>query len=214
MIIIKKIMLFFIFLSLTILLGFSEKNKKIIFIDPGHGGVDKGACVNGVKESDLNLEISFHLKEIFESNGYDVLLTRDDDYDLSTDPLHRKKTDFDNRINMINSSDCLLYLSIHQNIYTNEIFYGAQTFYNKYNLISKSLATNIQVNFNNNFDNKRKAKAISGIYLIDKITKPGVLIECGFMSNQKELNLLQDKNYQKSLANSIYTSTLYYLLTL
>ncbi len=100
-------MLFFIFISLGVVCGFNVEQEKVIYLDPGHGGKDGGAVVNGVKESDLNLEIAFILKEIYEKNGYKVLLPRAADYDLSTDDKRRKKTDLDNRIKLINESKCL-----------------------------------------------------------------------------------------------------------
>ncbi len=213
MISIKRIMLFFIFISFSLLLGFTIEEEKVIYIDPGHGGYDGGAFVNDIKEADLNLEISLKLKEILEFYGYKVLLTRDGDYDLSTDVSHKKRTDIQNRVKLINESNCILYLSIHQNIYTNSIYSGAQCFYNEYNSLSQYLATNIQDSIKNQLNNTtRNSKSISGIYLTDNVDKPGVLIECGFMSNDVELALLQDNSYQEKFCLSIYYGILNYLL--
>ncbi len=213
---IKRIMLFFISITFCCLMGFSiESESKYIFIDPGHGGFDGGAYVDNIKEADLNLQIALKLKGVFEKGGYKVKLTREDDVDLSTDVNHKKRTDIQNRVKMINESNCLLYISIHQNIYTNDIYRGAQCFYNSYNGLSNILANNIQESIKKQLNNTtRNSKSISGIYLTDNVYKPGILIECGFMSNKEELLLLQDNSYQNSLVNAIYYGTLNYLLLL
>ena len=84
---------------------------KTIYLDAGHGGVDNGATVNNVKEKDLNLQIVYKLKETLTSAGATVLLTRKDDNDISNpNALYRKKSDFDNRIKLINNSNADLYI--------------------------------------------------------------------------------------------------------
>ncbi len=208
-------MLFFISFSFLFLLGFTATSKypKVIYIDPGHGGFDGGALVDGIKEADLNLAIALHLKDILVNNGYEVLLTREDDVDLSTESTNKKRSDIHNRVDMINDSDAILYISIHQNTYTNPIYNGAQCFYNKYCGLSQMLAYNIQSSIINSLNNTtRVAKSIDGIYLVDNVSIPGVLVECGFMSNSEEFNLLQSSDYQYQFANSIYYGILSYLL--
>ena len=71
---------------------------KIIYLDAGHGGVDKGATVKNVNEKDINLQIVYKLKETLTNAGATVYLTRKDDNDISNpNALYRKKSDFDNR---------------------------------------------------------------------------------------------------------------------
>ena len=78
---------------------------KVIILDCGHGGKDKGTSAEDVYESDINLSIVLKLKEELIKQGVNVILTRDGDYDLSTpNASRRKKSDFDNRINLINES--------------------------------------------------------------------------------------------------------------
>ncbi len=208
-------MIFFIALFVLCASGFTvvSKLEKVIYIDPGHGGYDGGAVVNDIEEANLNLEIALQLKSILELNGYKVLMTREEDVDLSTDDSHKKRSDIQNRVKLINDSDALLFISIHQNTYTNPIYKGAQCFYNKYCGLSQKLAINIQSSIINTLNNTtRVAKSIDGIYLIDNVCKPGVLVECGFMSNSDELLLLQSSSYQYDLAYSIYYGILSYLL--
>ncbi len=190
-------------------------NTLVIVIDAGHGGYDGGAYVDEIKEADINLAISLKLADVFSSNGYKVVMTRTTDEDLSTDDSFRKKTDMQNRVDIINNSNAVLFLSIHQNYYTNSIYSGAQVFYSSYNYVGGLIASEIQSSIINNLNNTtRVSKAIDGIYLLDSTEIPGVLIECGFMSNEEELSNLISDEYQELMANAIYMGCLNYLLTI
>lgn len=182
---------------------------KLIIIDPGHGGADPGTMYKDIYEKDLNLKISLFLEEELSKLGAGVLLIRDGDYDLSKGVKeHRKKTDFDNRIKLINNSEGDMYLSIHLNYLTNTAYYGAQVFYNQKN---ENLAKKIQNYLNENLDTDREIKKIpSSTYMYDKLKTPGVLIECGFLSNYKERNHLITEEYQKRLAQVIAMSIVKY----
>ena len=106
---------------------------KVIVVDAGHGGKDPGTSYGSIYEKDINLSISLYLEECLSKYGATVVLTRDSDADLSYGAEHRKKTDFDNRIKIINNKYTDMYLSIHLNYLTNTKYYGAQVFYNKDN---------------------------------------------------------------------------------
>lgn len=178
---------------------------KVIILDAGHGGKDRGTSVNGVYESDINLSLVFRLKKELSKHGVDVVLTRDGDYDLSEpDATRRKKSDFDNRIKLINDSGADLYLSIHINYLDDSRYYGAQVFYTDGNEV---LASNIQSNLDSPLKEK---KLISSIYMYKKLKVPGVLIECGFLSNDRERSLLQDSDYQDKLVDAIIEGLLEY----
>ena len=174
---------------------------KVIIIDPGHGGVDPGTTYKNVYEKDINLNISLYLEEYLSNYGATVILTRDCDADLSYGAEHRKKTDFDNRIKIINDKYTDMYLSIHLNYLTNTKYYGAQVFYNKDNEV---LANVIQEYINTNLDSDREIKEIpSSTYMYQRLEKPGVLIECGFLSNAAEREKLVTDEYQKKVAEVI-----------
>lgn len=182
---------------------------KMILIDPGHGGLDPGTSYQNIYEKDINLKISLYLEEELNKLGASVLLIRDGDYDLSNGVKnHRKKTDFDNRIKIINNSNGDMYLSIHLNYLSNSKYYGAQTFYNKEN---EKLAKSVQEYLNNNLKTDREAKPIpSATYMYSKLKIPGILIECGFLSNAEERNLLITETYQQKLAQTIAASIVKY----
>ena len=99
---------------------------KIIIIDPGHGGKDPGTTSNNIYEKNINLSISKFLELELVKNGASVILTRDGDYDLSyPNATYRKKSDFDNRIKLINESKGNMYLSIHLNYLSDSTYKGA-----------------------------------------------------------------------------------------
>ena len=174
---------------------------KTIYLDAGHGGVDNGATVNNVHEKDLNLQIVYKLKETLTSAGATVLLTRKDDNDISNpNALYRKKSDFDNRIKLINNSNADLYISIHQNIYQNKKYSGPQVFYVKDN---QKLAEIIQTTLNKYLNTKRKVKTINNTYMYKLLKKKGILIECGFISNDNERYKLKTEEYQLKLSKII-----------
>lgn len=175
---------------------------KVIVVDAGHGGKDPGTVYKDIYEKDINLSITLYLEEYLSEYGATVILTRDSDNDLSYgETNHRKKTDFDNRIKIINNKYTDMYLSIHLNYLTNKKYYGAQVFYNKDN---ENLAKSIQEYLNNNLETDREIKEIpSSTYMYKKLEKRGVLIECGFLSNASERSRLITEKYQRKVAKVI-----------
>lgn len=187
----------------------SKLVNKVIVIDPGHGGKDGGTSVNGYYEKDINLAIALVLRDELIKNGVSVLMTRDGDYDLSSpDVNRRKKSDFDNRIKFINESNADMYLSLHINYLSNKKYYGIQTFYTKDN---EMIAEVFQQTFKSYLNTPLgKRKIDSNIYMYSRLKKPGLLIECGFLSNDAERKKLLDTKYQKLIASSIVKALIKY----
>ena len=175
-----------------------------VIIDAGHGGVDGGATsCTGVLESQLNLEIALRLEELMHLLGYDTVMIRRTDVSVYTEGetiAAKKVSDLKQRVKVVNETEGGILISIHQNQFSDSRYSGAQVFYAKGEQ-SKSLATKLQSAFVGSLNpgNHRKAKQSSGVYLMEKITNPGVLIECGFLSNLKEEALLREPKYQKKL---------------
>ncbi|MEG0909614.1 MAG: N-acetylmuramoyl-L-alanine amidase [Bacilli bacterium] len=182
---------------------------KVIVLDAGHGGKDPGTSYGNILEKDINLKIVLELEKELSKNGASVILTRDGDYDLSSPKTSmRKRSDFDNRIKLINESNANMYISIHLNYLSDSAYYGAQVFYNKNN---KILGSSIQKFLNDNLKTNRIEKEIpKNTYMYNKLNVKGVLIECGFLSNYNERNLLINKDYQKELAKVIASSIINY----
>lgn len=188
-----------------------KETNNIIYIDPGHGGID-GGCQgkDGTKEKELNLEISFVLRDILENLGFVTKMTRSGDYDLAENEQNRKRSDIDKRCSMINGS--LLYISVHVNEYHDESARGAQVFYSDKNINNKGLATCVQRTLINELKNtNRTVLEVKDKYLLNNIDSPGCLVEVGFMSNSKELSLLKTKKYQEKICYGIVLGILDYL---
>lgn len=177
---------------------------------PAHGGADPGTTKGNVYEKDINLAISKYLELELTKVGASVILTRDGDYDLSyPNAKWRKKSDFDNRIKIINNNEANMYLSIHLNYLDNSSYSGAQVFYN--NDTNKEIAMVLQETINKELNNDREIKKIpSKTYMYDKLTTSGVLIECGFLSNPGEFNKLKTAAYQQKLATVIKNGIINY----
>lgn len=210
-----KILILFLLLISAIFINNEVKailplSGKIIVVDVGHGGADPGTISNDIYESNINLAISKFLELELTKVGATVILTRDGNYDLSSPNARwRKKSDFDNRIKLINNSGANMYLSIHLNYLTDSKYSGAQVFYN--NEENKEIAMVIQETLNNKLQNNRDIKKIpQKTYMYDKLTVPGVLIECGFLSNPKEKNLLNSSSYQQKIATTIKDALINY----
>ena len=178
---------------------------KLVLIDVGHGGADPGTMYGNIYEKDINLAISLELEKELSRLGASVLLIRNDDYDLSKpNASWRKKSDFDNRIKMINTSGANYYLSIHLNYLNDSSYYGPQVFYNERMENNKKIAEQIQKELNRTLNTNREIKLIpSSTYMYKELKVEGVLVECGFLSNPYERSLLVKVEYQKKLAKTI-----------
>lgn len=178
---------------------------KSIVLDAGHGGIDPGTIYQNIYEKDINLAIVLALKEELINMGANVILTRSGDYDLSKpNAKWRKKSDFDNRIKIINNKKNNLYISIHMNYLEDKKYFGPQVFYNQVSELNKDIALKLQTFLNSNLNTDREIKLIPNrTYMYDKLTIPGILIECGFLSNAKERNMLISTEYQKKIAKII-----------
>ncbi len=177
----------------------------LVVVDVGHGGADPGTIYQNIYEKDINLAISLKLEQELSRLGASVLLIRKGDYDLSKpNASWRKKSDFDNRIKLINESKADYYLSIHLNYLEDTSYYGPQVFYNEKKEKNQQIAMQIQSSLNQELNTNREIKKIPNLtYMYKELNVPGVLIECGFLSNAHERELLLQELYQQRLAKTI-----------
>lgn len=189
---------------------------KVIVIDPGHGGRDPGTIFGKIYEKDINLEISKVLEQELLSRGAIVYMVRSDDSDLSSvyDKL-KKRGDLYRRILFIGdeAKKTDLYLSIHINWYKNSSWSGAEVLYNSINPNNKILGEIVMQHFKKDLNTKRTLKK-TDLYLYRNTRVPGVLIECGFLSNPNERYLLQQSSYQKKLSKSVTNAVIDYFDTI
>ncbi len=185
--------------------------RPVIVLDPGHGGEDGGASGKaGTLEKDLNLSITKAVATLLQSAGYDVRLTREEDTllydrygDLTDYTGHKKTYDLRNRLRFAKETGAALLVSIHMNTFPDGRYSGLQVYYSPAREESRTVASLIQTYVRRYLqpENEREIKkANSSIYLLSRSESPAVLIECGFLSNEKELSLLTNPTYQKELA--------------
>ena len=178
-----------------------------LILDAGHGGEDGGAVsVTGVPESRVNLEIVQKLRDILALYGVDPVVLREEDVSLH-DPeastlREKKRSDLKNRVRAVEAVEGGTLLSIHQNSYPGSQYRGAQVFYAPTGG-SRELAELLQTALREELqpDNDRQAKPIpESVYLMNHVSCPAVLVECGFLTNPEEEALLRDGGYQRQLA--------------
>jgi N-acetylmuramoyl-L-alanine amidase len=188
-----------------------ETTYRTVILDAGHGGEDGGAIgqLDGreIYEKDINLAITFMLRDMLEAEGINVILTREEDvllYDRNTDYQGRKKVlDLAARLHVGEKTPDALFVSIHMNAFTQTKYKGLQVYYSPNHALSATLAQNIQSATAEQLqkDNDRKIKrADSNIFLLDRLHCPAVLVECGFLSNPEDCHLLTQKDYQQKIA--------------
>ncbi len=191
----------------------AEDKKPVIILDAGHGGIDGGCTAyNGALEKDINLSIELSLKAILENLGYSVEVTRSTDISIYDPGIvkvgEQKKSDMKNRLNLFNKYENAISVSIHQNQFTDPQYSGAQMFYSETNPLSESLAQTLQTTFKNklqNNNNREIKNAGKDLYLLYNCKCPSVMVECGFLSNKQEADLLLTKDYQKKVALTIFS---------
>ena len=188
----------------------------VFVLDAGHGGADGGtSSASGVLESDINLAITLRMRDLFTLLGQSTVLTRRDENSLADDPSasirQQKVSDTKNRVALVNSIENARLISIHQNALAGHpSVHGAQVFYTAVG-DSSTLAETMQQDLNQtvNVGNEKGKKPISkDIYLMSHVTCPAVLVECGFLSNTAESEILQTPSYQMLLAMTICCAAL------
>ena len=176
----------------------------VIVIDAGHGSPDGGATgVAGTGEAELNLTVARRLERLLTLLGYETTMTRTGPDWLATEgeSIRRKKqSDLQNRVEYINGLPAAVVVSIHQNHFSDSRYSGPQVFYGNHG--GEELARNIQTALTTALapGSKRQSKSASGIYLMERIEHPGILVECGFLSNPAEEQRLTDPKHQKKIA--------------
>lgn len=196
-----------------------SESKPLIIIDAGHGGEDGGTqSSTGVLEKDINLSIALKLSHIMSSLGYETLLIRNEDTLIYSDNCNsqreKKVSDIHNRMKVIEENPDSIFLSIHQNHYSQSKYSGAQVFYSPDNEKSMLIAESVQksiVNLLQNENERKIKKSGKEIYLLYHAKSPAIMVECGFMSNPGEALLLNDEEYQKKMALAIVAGVCEYI---
>ena len=190
--------------------------KPTIIIDAGHGGFDGGATASdGTIEKDINLQISQKLSELLRFYGCEVITTRDSDTGTEDDDslaiAKRKKSDLSNRLKLMKDNPDAIYVSIHLNKFTTSAASGAQVFYTKNYDEAKTLANCVQQSVKKLIqpENNRVIKqGTDSTYLLKNAVVPTIIVECGFLSNSRDLENLKSDDYQTKMAFAILSGIL------
>jgi len=194
-------------------------SKPVLIVDAGHGGFDGGAiAIDGTFEKEINLSISKKISSIAQLSGFEVIMVRQDDIAVCEDGLDtiraKKVSDIHNRFELAKKYPEAIYLSIHQNSFGEEKYWGTQVFYGPNNPESKKIAQHIQGTISQSLqnDNHREIKkAEKNLYILYNTNNAAVMVECGFLSNREECKLLQQPDYQQKLAFEITKSLIEYV---
>ena len=157
---------------------------------------------------------SGYLGEYLEEEGVQVVFTREDDRGLyEEDSPNKKNQDLKKRCEIIQETDPLLTVSIHQNSYQDQSVCGPQVFYYTGSEKGGELAEYIQEALNEELEiqRPRKAKANDSYYLLKKSEGIVNIVETGFLTNPREAELLQTEEYQKKCARAISSGILKFL---
>lgn len=191
-----------IIIVLTILMGcFIVKTIRQMFIsevdvvlDAGHGGEDPGAVQGDAVEKEITLEIANMTKDSLEESGYKVAMTREED----------NRVELGNRAKFANKRNAKVFVSIHCNASENHKGNGIETYYTEQKgLKDKLLAEMIQSAVMEQTDAFDRGIKAADYMVIVRTTMPAVLIEVGFLTDEVEKDMLQDKEYQQKLAKGI-----------
>ena len=197
-------------------LPFATSNyQKVIFLDPGHGGKDPGAQYLGLKEKDLNLQVSMQLKTKLESLGYKVIMSRSSDIDV----------DFvTERSRMSNETNADMFISIHFNATGHGLDSGEDGIQTYTYLPTGNIPSVINKKWHDN-PTRLKYSYKLGSYIHQSVlattqakdagllaksfavlretNKPAVLLELGYMDDSKESQKIRTKEYQQKLVDGI-----------
>lgn len=197
-------------------LPFATNNyQKVIFLDPGHGGKDPGAQYLGLKEKDLNLQVSQQLKTKLESLGYKVIMSRSSDVYL----------DFiTERSRMSNETNADMFISIHFNATGHGLDSGEDGIQTYTYLPTGNIPSVINKKWHDN-PTRLKYSYKLGSYIHQSVlattqakdagllaksfavlretNKPAVLLELGYMDDSKESQKIRTKEYQQKLVDGI-----------
>ena len=193
-------------------------SHRTLIIDAGHGGLDNGASsADGMLEADINLDIALKMNALAQIFGIEAVMTRDSadlPYPEQADTIARKKVwDQKRRVSLVEGTKSGILISIHQNTYPDPRPSGAQVLYAATDgscelgeLVHENLVSSL------NPENRRVAAPISKtIYLMNSVSCPAILVECGFLTNAEEAGKLATDEYKTKLAVILLASYMQYV---
>ncbi len=190
-------------------LGSDAPAKKLIVIDAGHGGEDGGSVGHsGTVEAGLNLEVASLLQKKLETRGIATIMTRKDENALG----NTKKADMAERRKILNSEGATLCVSVHMNAFGDRAVSGPMAFYMKGSKRGERLAECVIAAVCEAVEHPLRKANPGDYFVIRECESPAVLVECGFLSNEKEEKLLSTPEYREKLAEGICRGLMNFLI--
>ena len=184
-----------------------EQNKRIVAIDPGCGGEDDGirtvieqaASKTTLREKELTLEIARKTRDLLEEEGIYVIMTREEDTDVSPD----------SRVYLANLIPADLFISLRAFEDADSSVYGMKTQFNEdfymEGFDNEDLAYCILENVT--LEANEKAIGVFGLEDRDSVLRllmiPGVELDVGCMTNMQQARLLEREDYRDKIARGI-----------
>ncbi len=175
-------------------------NARLIVIDPGHGGSDRGAMHNDLVEATLNLDISKRLRALLVARGWIVKLTHETDVDVYA-PNDSAHDELQARCDVANQSGARLFISVHTNSFTTGVLNGTTTYY--YKSDSYGLADAVHARLAANLPTQDDGIRKENFYVIHHTNAPAILVETAFLSNSGDARYLKSSAFIQSVATSI-----------
>jgi N-acetylmuramoyl-L-alanine amidase len=174
-------------------------NPRLIVIDPGHGGSDRGSMHSGYTEADLNLDMAKRLRDVLVSRGWQVQMTRDADVDVYQ-PDDTPHEELQARVDVANNAGARLFISIHANAFINSGPYGTTYYVSK-----KSDVAFAQIIEQHLQSDGTKDDGIikSHMYVTLHTRMPAVLIETAFLTNPSDLALLASSAWRQKIMGEV-----------
>jgi N-acetylmuramoyl-L-alanine amidase len=200
-----KMLLLLFCLSVLSTQSFSQKDKIIVVIDPGHGGSDPGhlsSNKNHLPEKALNLLIAKKFGSYIEQNmkNVTIIYTRTDDSFPS----------LDDRVEKANNAKADYFISIHCNANARTAVHGTES---HVHTMSSTKSVSLAKEFENEFSTRagRHSRGVKdtddrehSLQVLKFTNMTSVLVECGFLTNEKEASYLNTTNGQDIIASAIY----------
>lgn len=187
---------------MTVRMKKSPIQGKMIVLDPGHGGADAGAMGSqGVREKEVNLEVSLRLKEMLEEAGARVVMTRMDDRYYS---LYERAA-------IANQSGAALFISVHTNFHPNPNVTGVEIFHYPDRVESNRLGRLLLEEMTKASGLKALAvKSNKDLVVIRETQMTSVLVELGFLSNYQEESIIATSEFRENMAKGMFQAILRY----
>jgi N-acetylmuramoyl-L-alanine amidase len=175
-----------------------------VVIDPGHGGPDPGAIgIEGLRETDVVLDVALQVAQLLQARGVQVLLTRTTEVDVDLPP----------RVALANASGAQLFVSLHANALSLDRpdVNGIETFYFEGGA-STQLAQLMQDHLLAVSPGTPDRGARPGrFFVIRRTVMPSVLAEMGFVTGEIDAPRLSDASFRRRLAQAVSGAILLYL---